>query len=74
MEGLMTMVNAITATGKTVGGPSGKLCCDGHGAAQNIIPASTGAAKAVGMVIPELNRKLTGMAFHVSIPIVSVRI
>ncbi|XP_063818502.1 glyceraldehyde-3-phosphate dehydrogenase [Pseudophryne corroboree] len=71
-QSLMTTVHSYTATQKTVDGPSGKLWRDGRGAAQNIIPASTGAAKAVGKVIPALNGKCTGMALRVPTPNVSV--
>ncbi|KAI8343598.1 glyceraldehyde-3-phosphate dehydrogenase [Chlamydoabsidia padenii] len=72
VEGLMTTVHATTATQKTVDGPSGKDWRAGRGAGANIIPASTGAAKAVGKVIPKLNGKLTGMSFRVPNPDVSV--
>jgi glyceraldehyde 3-phosphate dehydrogenase len=72
IEGLMTTVHATTATQKTVDGPSMKDWRGGRGAGQNIIPSSTGAAKAVGKVIPSLNGKLTGMSLRVPTPNVSV--
>jgi glyceraldehyde 3-phosphate dehydrogenase len=72
VEGLMTTVHATTATQKTVDGPSAKDWRGGRGAAFNIIPSSTGAAKAVGKVLPQLNGKLTGMAFRVPTSDVSV--
>ncbi|MBK7136114.1 MAG: type I glyceraldehyde-3-phosphate dehydrogenase [Rhodocyclales bacterium] len=71
-RGLMTTVHAATATQKTVDGPSSKDWRGGRGILENIIPSSTGAAKAVGVVLPELNKKLTGMAFRVPTSDVSV--
>jgi len=72
VEGLMSTVHAVTATQKVADGPSGKLWRDGRASSSNIIPASTGAAKAVGKVIPELAGKLTGMSFRVPVQDVSV--
>jgi glyceraldehyde 3-phosphate dehydrogenase len=71
-EGLMTTIHSMTASQPTVDGPSKKDFRGGRGAAQSIIPASTGAAKAVTLVLPELKGKLTGMAFRVPTPDVSV--
>jgi glyceraldehyde 3-phosphate dehydrogenase len=71
-EGLMTTIHSYTATQKTVDGPSKKDWKGGRSAAMNIIPSTTGAAKAVGLVLPEIKGKLTGMAFRVPTPTVSV--
>jgi len=71
-EGLMTTVHAYTATQRTVDGPSKKDWKGGRAATQNIIPSTTGAAKAVGLVLPEVKGKLTGMAFRIPVPTVSV--
>jgi glyceraldehyde 3-phosphate dehydrogenase len=72
VEGLMTTVHSYTATQKTVDGPSRKDWKGGRSAAINIIPSTTGAAKAVGLVLPEVQGKITGMAFRVPTPTVSV--
>jgi glyceraldehyde 3-phosphate dehydrogenase len=72
VEGLMSTIHAMTATQPTVDGPSKKDWRGGRGAPQNIIPASTGAAKAVGLAMPQLKGKLTGMSFRVPVPDVSV--
>ncbi|VFV42535.1 glyceraldehyde-3-phosphate dehydrogenase [Lynx pardinus] len=72
LEGLMTIVHTITVTQKTMDNPSGKLWHDGQGAAQNIVPADTGANKSISKVIPELNGMLIGMAFCVPTTNVSV--
>lgn len=72
VEGLMSTIHAVTATQKTVDGPSAKDWRGGRGAYQNIIPSATGAAKAVGLVLPALQGKLTGMSFRVPVPDVSV--